>query len=159
MALAAALVAGCSAKKNMTFPAPEPISTTLPVISGGMQQGEMPRAVVYKTNGDYADRVFVNLAPDGTLLSYPAPSDVTASSSGLSVGSGWLLDRRGGIGENSRFLKWTYSEYATLGGVPTKAEILAAIIPDARVTAVRVLPVPASEAIADPHLVRALLEK
>jgi len=158
MALAAAFVAGCSAKKDMTPPVPEPISTTLPVISGGVPRGDVPRAVVYKTNGDYADHVFVNLASDGTILSYPAPSDVTASSSGLPVGS-WLLDRRGGIGENSRFLKWTYSEYATLGGVPSKAEILAAIIPDAQVTAVRVLPVSASEAIADPNLVRALLAK
>lgn len=150
---------GCSAKKEAAPSTPEPISTTAPVFSGGIPRGEVPKAVVYKTNGEYSDHVFVNLAPDGTLLSYPAPSDVTAASSALPVGSGWLLDRRGGIGENSRFLKWTYAQYASLPTVPSHAELLAAIIPDARVTTVRVLPIPASEAISDPALVRSLLEK
>lgn len=155
--MAVSLFAGCSAKKDM--PVFQPLeSKDATVISGPMPDKALPRAVVYKTNGDYSDHVFVNVGPDGRLVSYPAPTDVSVSSSALPVGSGWLLDRRGGISEDSRFLKWTYAEYAALPSAPSPSEIIASIILDARVTDVRVLPFSASEAIADPSVVSKALE-
>ncbi len=113
----------------------------------------LPKAVVYRTNGDYAQNVPVNLNPmRDSLLSYPAPSDITDSSSPLEVGDGWLLDRRGGVGANTAFLKYTYAQYRALPQVDASM-LMDAILPDARVTEVRVLPVSASEAILDPEIV------
>ena len=155
--MAAMLLGGCSAKKEVPAPAPA-ISKYAAVISGPVPVQAVPRAVVYKTNGDYSSHVFVNVAPDGRLVSYPAPTDVSPSSSALPVGSGWLLDRRGGISADSRFLRWTYAEYAALPSLPSPAEIMESIIPESRVTAMRALPIPASEAIADPSLVTKALE-
>ncbi len=157
ISVAVSLLSGCSAKKDVPAPAP-PISKEATVISGPLPDKALPRAVLYKTNGDYSDHVFVNVGPDSRLVSYPAPTDVSAASSALPVGSGWLLDRRGGIGEDSRFLKWTYAEYAALPSAPSPSEIIASIIPDARVTDIRVLPISASEAISDPALVSKALE-
>ena len=116
----------------------------------------MPRAVVYKTNGDYNDHVAVNLDADGkTLVSYPAVSDVSASSSALPVARGWLLDRRGGTGLNTAFLTWTYAEYAAMKSTPSQAEIMAHSIPGAEVTEVRRLSMSASQARQDTSAVNA----
>ena len=110
----------------------------------------MPRAVIYRTNGDYNDLVTVTLdASRSSLVSYPAPTDVTVASAPLIMTGGWLLDRRGGIGPNSAFLDWTYAEYSRLSATPSPSEILDHVIPDARVTAVRRLPIAATEAMTD----------
>ena len=151
------LLSGCSAKKDVPAPAP-PISKEATLISGTLPDKDLHRAVVYQYNSVYSDPVIVEVRLDHSLLSYPAPTDVSAASSALPVGSGWLLDRRGGIGEDSRFLKWTYAEYAALPSAPSPSEIIASIIPDARVTDIRVLPISASEAISDPALVSKALE-
>lgn len=110
----------------------------------------IPRGVIYRTNGNYDNKVSVNLDPSRKeLLSYPAPTDVNAGSAPAVMADGWLLDRRGGVGVNSAFLDWTYEEYSKLPSAPTRAEIMAHIIPDARVTTVVSLPMTAQEAIAD----------
>lgn len=110
----------------------------------------IPQAVIYRTNGDYNDRVTVTLdASRSRLVSYPAPTDVTVASAPLVMTGGWLLDRRGGIGPNSAFLDWTYAEYSRLSATPSPAEILDHVIPDARVTAVLQLLMPATEAMTD----------
>ena len=41
----------------------------------------MPKAHIYKTNGNYNDNVPVTMNADGSqLISYPAPSDISSAS-------------------------------------------------------------------------------
>lgn len=164
IALAAASVVsagGCksanTAKENVE---PVPEATAPVVIGGGTSQGQtpaqfMPKALVYRTNGNYDDKVPVSLSADGkSLISYPAPSDVSeVLSTPVSLQDGWLLDRRG-IGPNTAFLKYTYKEYSEQKETPSQAQLLENIIPGARVTEAYQLPVNASEAIANPSVCR-----
>lgn len=97
----------------------------------------MPFAYIYRTNGNYNDLVTINIDPvTGSILSFPATTDVGVESAPMLLTDGWLLDRRGGIGHGTAFLKWTYSEYRTLPATPSLDELRAAIIPDAHVTVV-----------------------
>lgn len=115
------------------------------VLSGTASR--LPMAVVYRTDGDYNNNVTVTL--DGTrqrLLSYPDPADVGEWSVPVPLAGGWLLDRRGGIGESTVFLSWTYAEYHALPSVPSTQELLGHVIPGARVVAAYRLPVVANEA-------------
>lgn len=94
----------------------------------------MPFAYIYKTNGDFNDNVTaVYDFSDNRFITYPAPTDVSVDSEPLQLADGWLLDRRGGIGMSTVFLKWTYAEYSDLRSVPTLEELRDAIIEDARV--------------------------
>lgn len=109
---------------------------------GGMAS-YLPKAVIYRTDGDYNDLVPVTVTPGGPgLQSYPDPSDVGEFSRPVPVADGWLLDRRGGIGPYTRFTKWTYAEYHTLPQVPSVQEIIRNILPEARVTQAWRLTVP-----------------
>lgn len=122
----------------------------LPVAGGPSQY--RPKAVIYQTNGDYADNVPVALDTDARgLLSYPAPTDITENSAPLKLVGGWWLDRCGGIGANTAFLKYTYTEYRNLKRVDA-AMLMDAILPGAHVTEVRTLPVYASDAISHPEI-------
>lgn len=152
------MAAACSsAAKNSETP------REAPVVIGGSQPAEgdvaqpviglnrngaayLPKAIIYKTNGNYNDLVPVNLNPDGTLLSYPDPTDVGEFSTPLPLEGGWLLDRRGGIGAGTRFTRWTYSEYHALPQVPSPQQLLDNLVPEARVTAAYRLPVNANAA-------------
>lgn len=162
IALAAASVitaGGCKSAKKTISADNEPIAgITQPPTMGDTVRGQsparfMPKAVVYRTNGDYDDKVPVSLSPDGkSLVSYPAPGDVSeALSTPVRLRDGWLLDRRG-IGANTAFLKYSYKEYSALSQAPSPRELLDAIIPGARVTEAYQLPVNASEAAADPAI-------
>lgn len=157
------LSAGCRSERTATETVDSAPDVAAVEFRGGNMRGGspaemLPRAVVYRTNGDYNDHVAVTLdATRTSLVSYPDPADVSDASSPVAVADGWLLDRRGGIGLNSAFLDWTYSEYSRLPVAPSPAEIMARIITDARVTAVEALPIPATEAIADPAAVDSLL--
>ena len=115
-------------------------SRTTHGISGGQRQvTDLPMTRIYKTNGDYADRVPVTLnQARNAIVAYPAPSDLRDSEP-LKLADGFLLDRRG-IGVNSAFTRWTYQEYAALPAAPSPKEILANIIPDARVTQLYEMP-------------------
>lgn len=126
---------------------------------GGTPSASMiPKAVIYKTNGDYNDLVPVTLNADGTkLISYPAPTDLSENSTPVTLKDGWLLDRRGGIGTNTAFLKYTYKEYMQLSNV-APAEIMKWIVPDAHVTEVKQLPVTINEAMADPQSLNKYIE-
>ncbi|MGM9853720.1 MAG: hypothetical protein ACI30N_07120 [Muribaculaceae bacterium] len=106
----------------------------------------LPKAIIYKTNGDYNNLVPVNLNPDGTLLSYPDPTDVGEFSTPLPLADGWLLDRRGGIGTGTRFTRWTYPQYHALPQVPSPQELLQNLVPEARVTEAYRLPINAHPA-------------
>lgn len=106
-------------------------------------------ATVFQMSGDYADRVGVTLGLDGSLVYFPAPTDVTASSAPYPLGDGWYINRQG-IAPNSVFTKWTFDEYAALDKVPSAAEIIEAIIPGAKVTRMEQLPLNINEAINNP---------
>lgn len=110
----------------------------------------MPRAVIYRTNGDYNENVAVGYdRTTGTFITFPAPSDVSVASEPIRLIDGWLLDCRGGISENTAFLKWTYRQYHELKSTPSIEELRQAIIPDARVTRVETLDITNIAAQAD----------
>lgn len=116
-----------------------------------------PEATVFKMSGDYADHVAVTLNADGSLAYYPAITDVSPASVPVKLADGWWLNRQG-LSASSVFTRWTFSEYAALPSQPSRAEIIDAIIPGARVTAFRKLPLPLSDALADPSLCLPLLK-
>lgn len=119
-------------------------------------QATMPRARVYRMNGNYADNVPVGTDGNGRIISYPAPTDVSAASRPVRLAGGWWLDRRG-VGLHTVFTRFTYEEYAALPQSPSVAQLREAIIPGARVTAVEELPWTLREAVADTAAVNAWL--
>lgn len=119
-------------------------------------QATMPRARVYRMNGNYADNVPVGTDGNGRIISYPAPSDVSAASRPMQLAGGWWLDRRG-VGQHTVFTRFTYEEYAVLPQSPSVAQFREAIIPGARVTAVEELPWTLREAEVDTAAVNAWL--
>ena len=91
----------------------------------------LPHVLVYKTRKDYHDRVPVVLSDDGTkIVSYPAPSDVTAGNGYLApvpLHNGYWLDKRG-ISKHTAFLKWTLKEYSALQNVPSEEELMKMVL-------------------------------
>lgn len=90
-----------------------------------------PQALVYKTKGDYANRVPVLLSDDKTeIIAYPHPADLRVGKAFLTpttLDEGYLLDNKG-IGVNVAFLSYTYEEYSKLAEVPTLKELYDKII-------------------------------
>lgn len=90
-----------------------------------------PQALVYKTKGDYANRVPVLLSEDKTeIIAYPHPADLRVGEAFLTpttLDDGYLLDNKG-IGTNVAFLSYTYEEYSKLAEVPTLKELYDKII-------------------------------
>lgn len=121
----------------------------------------MIHAVIYKTNGDYND--YVTALYDkktGTFISYPAPSDIQpVESAPLPLADGWLLDRRGTIGDATVFLRWTMSQYSKLAKVPSIDELRQAIMTDAKVTRFEVLPMSSFDAQRDTARVNRLIHE
>ena len=150
---AAALLAGSctSAPKGKPSEADNAPAPLVPVRLGGNDRiiggAPEPSAVVYRTDGDYADNVPVNVSASGRLLSYPAPCDLRGSEP-IAVADGYLLDRRG-IGPNTVFTRYTYAAYSALPEAPAPDSIMAAIIPGSCVTASITLPMTLTEALAD----------
>lgn len=113
-------------------------------LAGGIRGGSgksavMPLTRIYRTNGDYADRVPITLNASRTeLLSYPAPGDLKGAEP-VRLDDGFLLDNRG-IGANTAFTSWTYAEYMAMPSAPSAAEIMKHILPDARVTEIYEMP-------------------
>lgn len=119
----------------------------------------LPRAVIYKTNGDYRDNVPVTLNAAGTaLVSFPAPSDLTDLSTPLPLADGYLLDRRG-VSENSRFTRYTYARYRALPAPPAPATLIDSIIPGARVTVLHRLDITLQQALGDTAAVNDLIRR
>lgn len=128
-------------------------------IIGGESNGAsavVPNAVIYRTNGDYRDKVPVQLAPGNKLLSYPAPSDINPEVLPVVLADGFLLDRRG-ITINSVFTRYTYAEYASLAATPPTDSLLAAIIPGSCVVELASLPMTTAEALADTAAINAII--
>ena len=128
-----------------------PVSFGRPVAGSAPVQA-MACAVAYRMSGPYADHVAIALNSDGTILSYPDPRDITANSAPVALSDGWYLSRSG-ITASSVFLRYTLAEYAALPAAPTHEELLRAVIPGARVTALERLPFTPAEALADPAAV------
>lgn len=119
------------------------------------QSKALPKAIIYRTNGDYKNNVPVTLSASRTsLISFPAPSDVSKRSVPVDLGDGWLFDRRGGIGDNTVFLSYTYDQYAALKRTPSTSELMSAIIPGSAVTQYIITPVTFNEAAADPEILK-----
>lgn len=59
----------------------------------------------------------VKLNADGTLLSYPAPSDIPENAAPVQLESGWLLSPVG-VGPQTVFTTYTYDEYRRLSQPP-----------------------------------------
>lgn len=100
----------------------------------------LPNVRIYRTSIDVDKYVPVTVNPvDGRIMAYPAPTDITGASMPVVLKDGWLLDRRG-ISPDTRFVRYTYSEYHDLSEAPSVAQLSEAIIPDARVTEIVELP-------------------
>lgn len=110
-------------------------------LRGSGRVNHIPKARIYKTNGDYAANVPVSLNSARTaLVSYPAPTDLVDCQP-VALADGFLLDRRG-IGPNTAFTKWNYAEYTSLPAAPSPSEIMGSLIPGARITALYEMPFP-----------------
>lgn len=139
---------------------PQPSVMQPDVIRNGGGESALPKAMVYKTNGNYNNNVVARYNKvTRTFISFPGPTDVTVHSAPIKLADGWLLDREGMIGSNAVFLKWTYEEYHRLPAVPTIDELREAIIPGARVTEYRQLDITNTEAIQNPAQVEKLLQQ
>lgn len=141
-------LAACGSKRDAAFSGAGLVKDK---IVGPNVVHALPKATVFKMSGPYADNVAITLNPDGTLLYYPDPSDISASSAPVALEDGWYLNRQG-IGANSVFTSFTFEQYAALEKVPSREELLEAVIPDAKVTEFMELPIGSSEAMADPAL-------
>lgn len=86
----------------------------------------LPRAVIYKTTGDYYDNVPVTMDATWTrVVSYPAPSDLIVGgqlAKPVRLKDGYLLDRRG-VTEHTAFLDYSYEDYAALPAAPSAREL------------------------------------
>ena len=90
-----------------------------------------PPAIIYKTRGDYYDKVPVTLSEDKTkVVSYPGVKDVFFKGElayPTRLNDGFLLDNRG-VDVNTAFLSLTYEEYRKLDETPTKEELYGMIL-------------------------------
>lgn len=158
MTAAIVVTSGCASRR--TTPAeeatPEPqlkvdVSNLRPSLPQGAV-GIMPKAVLYKTAGDFRDNVPVQVGPDGALISFPAPTDIPANPAPVEFAGGWLLSPVG-VSNQTMFTTYTYDEYRNLKKAPAPEELLKAVIPGSRVTATTQVPMTVSEALADPEAV------
>lgn len=106
----------------------------------------IPKATAFRMNGDYADQVAITLNDDGTLAYYPDPKDITESSRPVDLGNGWWLNRQG-LSDKSVFTRYTFADYAALKSVPTHAQLIESIIPDAKITGFQELPYNVTDAM------------
>lgn len=105
--------------------------STIEITTTESGMAALPPCLVYKTRGDYADKVPVLLnAKKTAIISYPAPSDLGSEGKAarpVILEQGYLLDNRG-ISTNVAFLEYTYEQYASLKKVPGKEELFKKII-------------------------------
>lgn len=170
-AAAAAILSSCHANKTgsgegvvSSSPAAtmQPVQAVKPrgsVPPSAVAPAYLPNQIIYRTNGDWNDNVAVKIDKDGKIIYYPDPADVTTASAPLVVADGWLMDRQGGISSQTAFLRWTYSEYHALKAAPSPAEIMSAIIPEAKVIDIHILPIKITEARADTAQVNKLIHE
>lgn len=115
------------------------LSEKLPELRGDGKLSALPEATAFRMSGDYSNNVAVSLAPNGELLYFPAPSDITADSEPVQLVDGWWLNNQG-LGPNSVFTNYTFAEYAALPTTPSIEQLKLSIIPGAKVTDFMELP-------------------
>ena len=107
LALGVAIQA-CSPSRQTNNSIVVPSGTTIdnieqPVVIGTKKQMAYPKAVIYKTNGNFSNNVPITLSADSKkLISFPAPSDITEQTAPIKLSQGYWLDRRG-ISPNTAF--------------------------------------------------------
>ncbi len=140
----------------MSAEQPEAVPAKAPERVVGGEASYIPRALIYRTNGDYADNVpiTVNAAGD-QVVSFPAPSDLRGATP-VPLADGWLLDRRG-VSLNTRFTTFTYKEYSEMTSAPSIERLLHSVIPGARVTEVKRLDMTTQQALADTAAINVLI--
>lgn len=152
----AAIMASCSNKTTHVYTVSDSTSQGglgAPVKvkpTGGTPVSVAPDATAFRMSGDYAGNVAVTLSPEGEILYFPAPGDITADSSPISLGNGWWLNCQG-FGPNTVFTKYTFAEYAELPEAPTVQQIKNSIIPGAKVLELKVIPMTLEEARLNPQ--------
>lgn len=124
----------------------QPVTATINAL--GSAPRALPKAILYRMSGPYALNVPVQLAPDGRIMSYPAPSDIPDNPVPLRLAEGWWLSPLGITG-SSAFLRYTYKEYKALPEAPTPSELLLKVIPGAGVTEILATPFTLQQALAD----------
>lgn len=98
-----------------------------------------PRAVVYRTSAPSDSLVAIQLnASHTSVLSFPAPSDLTPEAMPVKLPGGWLLDRRG-IGPEASFTRFTFAGYSDADATPEA--LIEAVVPEITVTEMVQLPV------------------
>lgn len=119
----------------------------------------LPNARIYRMSGDCPELVPVSVSKDGrTLISYPAPTDLTEGSTPVQLADGWWLDRRG-VSADTRFTDYTYAQYRALQQAPSPTELLNRLSADCSVTEIRELPMNLTEALNDTARVNELIRK
>lgn len=143
---AIAALPACRAAQQSGTPEPVEVDIDRPLtVTGWNSAKTYPKAVIYKTNGNFADKVPVTLSNDRkSIIAYPAPSDVR-NQQPVALAEGFYLDRRG-ISPNSAFTRYTYAEYAAMAKAPGARQLKEAIIPGAIVTEIVELPFPVGQA-------------
>lgn len=137
----------------------EVVRPEIPADSSGPMASYMPMAQIYRTSGDYDCNVPVALDASGTgIVSFPAPSDLSAQSEPVRLEGGYLLDRRG-VSANTAFISYTYKEYSALAAPPSLKELMASVIPGARVVEIVSLPVTTPVAVADTVMCNRLIRE
>lgn len=116
-----------------------------------------PNATAFRMSGDYYDNVAITLAPNGEILYFPAPTDITADSKPIDLGNGWWLNNQG-FGPNSVFTKYTFAQYAELPEAPSPSQLKLDIIPGAKVTKFIELPMKLDDAYSNLDAVKDYLK-
>lgn len=161
--MAILLITGaCSRNTSGSVETPNSVVTSLTVtkkpVSGVKPVSAVLKASVFKMSGDYSDNVAIGIGADGKLTYFPAPSDIDINSAPVSLGDGWWLNRQG-LGKGYRFTRYTFEEYSKLPEVPSMQELLDAVIPGAVVTEIRMLDIPAPEAMDRIEEIKTILDK
>ena len=103
---------------------------SVPSVDNKMVAAHRP-TVIYKTKGDYYYNVPITLTADKEkIVSYPAPTDTKVDGElalPTKLAKEYLLDNRG-IGVNSAFTKYTYSEYSALTNLPSLDDFKRSVI-------------------------------
>lgn len=120
------ILTGCRKQIMVTEPMPVAEEATTTVTGSGVSRMQ-PRAIIYKTRGDYRNLVPITLdASKSRVVSYPAPTDLKGSEP-TTLTDGYLLDNRG-VGMNTAFTSYTYEEYSALKQVPSVGQLLKSIV-------------------------------
>lgn len=89
------------------------------------------RAIIYKTNGDFYNKVPVIMNEERTeIVSYPAPSDLLLDGKPVypaKLKKDFLLDNRG-INERVAFLSFSYEEYSKMESAPEMSVLMTSIL-------------------------------